>query len=265
VKFWLVAASVLRRLMPASLRSRVRQFLFAWLRLQWVFPSGIDIRIANYGEWIVYNEVFVAGEYDRALALAFDRAAPSGRTPHVVDLGANVGFFTLRVLHEARQRGTSARVTAIEAHPALAARFRARVDPQRAPAEQVRLVQGLAGARSGTALFYEDTVQASGSTQVEGRRPGRRQGTAMRLSYVDLSAITDGEPFVDLIKCDIEGSEEQVIENYGDLFAKAGVAVFELHRDLCDVARCQEMLRGCGFTHAATLREGMNFTYLVWR
>ena len=47
---------------------------------------------------------------------------------------------------------------------------------------------------------------------------------------------------------------------------KVGVAVFEFHRDLCDVPRCQEMLRSYGFTHAATFRHHeVNFTYGVWR
>ena len=254
----------LRRLTPARLRPRIRELLFAWLKLEWTYSTGVQIHIGNYGDWMIFCEIFAAGEYDHALGLAFDRAAASGRIPHVVDLGASTGFFTLRVLHEARRRRMPVTVTAIEALPATAERFRARMAAQSIPTGDVRLVQGLAGARAGVVPFYEDTKHAPSSTQV--RRDAGRPHPITRLTYVDLSEILRDAPFIDLLKCDIEGSEGLVLENYADVLAKVDVAVFEFHRDLCDVARCQERLRSYGFTHEATFRRGaVNFTYGVWR
>jgi len=232
------------------------------LQLQWNLTTGLEIRIHNYADWVIYNELFVSGEYGRMVAMAFDRAAASGRTPHVVDLGANSGFFTLRILHEARLRGTAVTVTAIEPLPGQAERFQARVVPQLNANEHVRFVHGLAGERSGAGVIYENPSHLASSTLIATRNDRSR---AVRVPYVDLSDIRSGEPFIDLLKCDIEGSEERVIENYADVFGKAGTAVFEFHRDLCDVARCQELLRSYGFRHAETFREGLNFTYGVWR
>ena len=194
--------------------------------------------------------------------MAFDRAAAAGRTPHVVDLGANSGFFTLRVLHEARLRGMDVTITAIEPLPRLAAALEARVVPQQNANEHVRLVHGLAGRRSGADVLYENPAHLASSTLIADRNRGSRE---VRVAYVDLSKILSGEPFIDLLKCDIEGSEEPLIETYPDVFAKVGTAVFEFHHDLCDVARCQHLLRSYGFPHAETLREGQNSTYAVWR
>jgi len=265
VSVWLGAVRALRRVTPAPIRARLREFQFTWLRLEWTFPTGVEIRIADYGDWVIYSEIFASGDYDLALARACDRAAASGRSMHVVDLGANSGLFTLRVLHEARRRTLGVAITAVEAHPRMAERFLARVLPQRRAGEAVRLAQGVAGERGGAVDFYENPAHPASSTRFASRNAADRSRTPFRLSYVDLSAILSDAPRIDLLKCDIEGSEERVIANYADVFARTDVAVFEFHRDLCDVARCQALLRSYGFGHAATCRDGLNFIYAVWR
>jgi len=61
-----------RQLLPGSLRSRIRALLFQWLDLGWLLRSGVRLRVASYDDWIVYNEIFVSGEYDQALRIALD-------------------------------------------------------------------------------------------------------------------------------------------------------------------------------------------------
>ena len=51
-----------------------------------------------------------------------------------------------------------------------------------------------------------------------------------------------------LLKCDIEGSELQFVENYPGVLAKTRWVVMEMHHDLCDVPRCRQLLRDSGFT-----------------
>jgi len=256
-------AAILRRLVPPPLRPRIRLLLFEWLRLDWTLSSGIRIHLSAYGDWITYNEIFVAGEYDRAVALAFDRAGAAGTPIHVVDLGASSGFFTLRVFHEARVRGIPVSITAVEGHPLDAERFRRRLANQPVEQDRVHLAEGLVGERSGAGVLYEGSPVASSTIRTG---PGGSTRVVARVPYMDLSEILKAVPRIGLLKCDIEGSEEAVIENYPDVFAKVDVAVFEFHRDLCNVDRCQAMLRRYGFTHEATLRNGeVNFTYWVWR
>ena len=76
-----------RWLFPATLRPRIRTLLFQWLDLMWKLPSGVSVRIANYPDWIVYNAIFVTGEYDPPITRALDSAA-SALSMHVVALGA---------------------------------------------------------------------------------------------------------------------------------------------------------------------------------
>src|SRR5262245_3500425 len=95
---------LLRRICPAFLRPRIRRLLFQWLDLRWTLTSGVRLRVTGYGDWLTYNEIFVRGEYDQALCLALD-ARPEPTAPvHIVDLGSNVGFFTLRAVDALRQR-----------------------------------------------------------------------------------------------------------------------------------------------------------------
>ena len=60
-------------------------------------PTGVGVRIGEYSEWLVYNEIFVSGEDHCALDLALDRHA--GASVHIVDF-----WRTRRVLHAARDR-----------------------------------------------------------------------------------------------------------------------------------------------------------------
>ena len=38
---------------PAKRRARLRQMLFEWLHLEWTLPSGVNLVVATYGDWIV--------------------------------------------------------------------------------------------------------------------------------------------------------------------------------------------------------------------
>ena len=249
-----------RRLAPASVRARLRQLLFEWLDLSWQTPTGLTIRLANYSDWIVYNEIFVSGEYDRALAMALD-SSPAGPI-RIVDLGANTGFFTLRAVDALRGRGRDDfAVTAIEAHPGFVRDCVFRLFEENGLSSHVRVVHGAIGRRTGMAVIHEAQLATGIIRDADGPHGG-----AERVPYVDLSPLVEGFAQIELLKCDIEGSEQAFIEQYPDVLRKTRVAVFEFHCDLCDVERCQALLREYGFTGNATLRPGaINFTYAVWR
>jgi FkbM family methyltransferase len=251
------AMKICRRAVPARLRDGLRQWMVQWLDLRWQTRSLVRLRVEHYSQWIIYNEIFVNGEYDEALALALDAPRETLSPLHIVDLGANVGFFTLRAFDRLLDRGGTRdrlSVTAFEANPGFAGDFASRVLVDNGLGSRVRLVRGLVGARRGAAVLYHDSVHP---------QSGR---AGVPVPYVDLSAELADVPRVDLLKCDIEGSEERFIENYPDVLGKTGVAVFELHRDMCDTERCRAMLREYGFARATTLREGQHVSiHTVWR
>ena len=249
---------VVRLIFPRAVRARARDLLFQWLSLTWDLSFGLRARVCNWGDWIIYNEIFVRGEYDRALSIALD--STDGSAIHIVDIGGNVGFFTLRAVQRLRERrGASCEftITAVEANARCAGEFQARILGENELSPHVTLVHGLVGERTGAGDFYENSI-FSGLNGNGGR--------GVRVPYVDLSSLLQSLPRIDLLKCDIEGAELLLIENYPDLLQKVRVAVFEFHDDLCDTARCKALLREYGFTHHETFRPGRPYSiYGAWR
>jgi FkbM family methyltransferase len=252
-----------RQLVPQGWRPRFRNILFSLHRLDFTRPSGIRLRIANDTDWTIYTEVFRKGEYDVAIGRAIELTG-SGRLC-VVDLGANVGFFTLRVIDVIRtleQRSRVVEIIAVEASRGRVEEFRSRVIDENGLGGQVRVIEGLVGDRSGSATLYE-TRSHGGSSLF------RRAGSPVsgeQVAFVDLSLLLASESEVHLLKCDIEGAELQFIRTYRDLLQKTQVAVFELHDEVCDTGACRRLLRDYGFRYQTIgRRAGPYEIHCVWR
>ena len=225
--------------------------MFDRLNLTWTTASGIGLRVANYNEWIIYNEIFVDAEYDAAIGAAI--AGRDARRPiRVLDLGANTGFFTLRVFDRLRVAGLSdadCTATLVEANPALIPVLRARVHDDNPLRDRVDILPGAAGEPNGTVTLYP-SVESPGDSSLT----RRTASTGVTVSYVDLDRLGAGAP-IDLLKCDVEGAELTVIERYAPLLQRTRVAVFELHHDLVSVDRCRDGLRAAGLSHETVLRD----------
>ncbi|MFY9821162.1 MAG: FkbM family methyltransferase, partial [Thermoanaerobaculia bacterium] len=125
-------------------------------------------------------------------------------------------------------------------------------------AGRVRVVHGLAGRRSGEGRLFESSHHFEHSAV-----PGRG-GRGVPVAYVDLAALVADWPVIDLLKCDVEGSELEVLETYaGDLLPRVRRAVVELHHDRCDTARCRELLRAAGLGAERLLREAHSCSVLL--
>jgi FkbM family methyltransferase len=255
--------NVSRRVVPLAWRPRLRQLVFSVRPVTIVRPSGLRLRIADDTDWVHYTEIFRKGEYDsaidRALA-AIDDVEPLS----IVDLGANVGFFTLRTVEKVRMRraeNTDLKIIAFEASERSADEFRARVIIDNELATHVRIVRGLVGNSAGTAVFYEGASHGDSSLFTRGASAG---GT--EIEFVDVSAQLADEPIVHLLKCDIEGAELQFIRNFPDVLHKTRIAAFELHDELCDPDACLRLLRDYGFPHECIIRRGGPYSlHCVWR
>lgn len=233
-------AQRLTRIVPAPLRRRMRKAMFAWLDLSWTTPAGAPIHIRTYDDWVVLNEVWVSGDYDDALAAAIAGTDPR-RPLRVLDIGANVGMFTARVFDyvQRRQPERAVHVTAVEANPRVAERTRQLCQAMTSSSRTCSVLQGLAGRRTGSAALHQSVSHVCGSTFA---RPGTT--TPITVPYVDLTAVFAGG--VDLLKCDIEGSEQELVETYLPELSAVGVAIFEFHGDVIDVDHCRQLLRASG-------------------
>ena len=225
-----------------QVKSRILyQSLYRLLNLEHTLDSGLTVKVASKGEWWIYNDIFVNGEYDVPIQAALGTS--SARPFVVLDLGANVGYFAFRVLDLIRRQHLNnivPDITMVEGSPRTFAELGSRIRSQQLAPARIHMVHGLVGERTGSALIRESAVHVkSGIVGITG-------GRGSNVSFVDANSLMKDKTEVDL-KCDIEGSELMFIENYGELLRKVKYAVFELHHDQCDTRKCMTALESLGF------------------
>jgi FkbM family methyltransferase len=228
----------------------LRRLLWRLPNLRRRLPSGLEIRVESPSDWVIYNDIFVDGEYDEVIRAVLSDA-PSDRPLTVLDLGANVGYFILRFADSMLRRGaTDFRLIAVEPSPRLVQELKRRILAQPALADRVEIVHGLAGKRKGSDRLFESPLHFEHSTTP---RHGLR---AVPVPYVDLDLLAADWPQIDLLKCDIEGAELEMLQTYaGTLLPKVRRAVVELHHTRCDTSICGEILATAGFGDERVLRE----------
>ena len=242
--------------MPDPLRDTIRErywqakssllyrHLYRVLDLEYTLPSGLLLKIGSKGEWWVYNEIFVGHGYDVPIHRALESRS-AARPFTVLDLGANVGFFFLRVIDLMRQcelRNLSWDITLVEGSPAVHRELQERLRLQGLLGKGLRVVNGLVGQRSGSGAIRESAIHVKNTIL------HTRPGNSVKVDFVDLARLMEERPTVDLLKCDIEGAEQMFIENYGDLLGRVKHAVFEFHHEQCDTGKCTRLLEQAGFS-----------------
>jgi FkbM family methyltransferase len=224
------------------------------LNLKWTLKSGISISVASLADWVIYNDIFVDGEYDIPILECLHKWQ-SAKIINVLDLGANVGYFTLRFVDLTRRRGRhnfSYHVTMVEGSPTLANELSARVKSTDDVETNVSIVHGLIGKREGFGKILENEFHPMNTIIHE-------SNNGVQVKYIDLNSLLEAGETIHLVKCDIEGAELQFIENYPDLLRNVESAVFELHPKVCDTNRCIDLLKALGFVHCELLRKTEDF------
>ena len=203
----------------------------------WKLKSGLQVKVASEPDWVIYNDIFVDGEYDLPIHAAL-KSAPVDRGLNVLDIGANVGFFTLRFIDLIRQgenRTLPFRVTLVEGSPTVVKSLISRLLEDNHLSENIRIVHGLVGERAGAGRIAEYDFHAMNTIISDKKADG------VEVNFVDLDELFGIDEVFDLLKCDIEGAELLFIENYVDLLRRVRAAVFELHHNMCDTEKCRRI------------------------
>jgi FkbM family methyltransferase len=233
-----------------------REALWRRLALKWTLPSGVVIEVRSHGDWYIYNEIFVGGEYDLPLRRCIDAAAvPNAPRATILDLGANVGFFYLRWLDLWRQAGTPGlppRFVLVEGVPRTCDELRARLAAQTGPGADVAVLNNLIGPRNGLGTITDSNVHF-------GNRLTTGKGSTV--PFLDLVALLGRDP-IELLKCDIEGGEQVFLESQPELLLTTRTAALELHHTDCDTGKCVGILEAAGFSSRTTIRDGGDFSIL---
>jgi FkbM family methyltransferase len=187
-----------------------------------VFFRGADI--------MALKEVMVDTEYECALP-----RLRHTESPVVLDIGAHIGLFSLWLL----KRCPRARIHSVEADPQTYGVLLQNVNLRRA-------VGALWDARNAAAWG-----ESSGELRFSSQGPSMshkvsNQGDVV-VEAVGLRRLLDEavgrDGTVDLMKVDIEGSEETFLCADEGLLRRVGSIVIELHPQLCDAMRVEGLLR----------------------
>lgn len=165
-----------------------------------------------------FDEVFLRDVYGAALSPGWPRA------PQVVDVGANAGFFCLRMF----ARYPSARVIAVEPLPAN----RALLERQRALNPGVELVvdgRAVAG-RPGTMALHFDSRREYSVDASLAPPPGADASVQVEVTTLADLYRDHGLTRCDLLKLDCEGAEYDILERCPDeVYAATDRIVLEVH------------------------------------
>jgi FkbM family methyltransferase len=197
----------------------------------------------------ISREVCLTGLYEPPVTRAVQHHLPSGGT--AVDLGANWGYFSLLAAASVGPAGT---VLALEPDPRQFDALSRNVAMN--GFRQVSLLQVAASAREGrvSLVGYDEGQPNRGVSRIaEPAAPGRRFG--VRSTSVD--ALTAACPRVDVVKIDVEGAEDVVLDGMREgLSARRYRALLlELH---------PELLRAKGVDPASCVARLCDHGYRGW-
>lgn len=239
---------------PSKFLRKVRHFLhhkaIRLANLSHDLSTGVHIDIRNSMEWTIYNDIFVDGDYDEPILRLL--STEQRQDLNVLDLGSNVGYFTLRLLHLALTHSSRHHFTiqAVEASSRLCDEAMRRLKPSRFPEDlfQISINHGLIGQPEGEGILYHFKDHGLNSIF-------RKEGKGDIVPFLNISTLLHSWENIDLLKCDIEGAELSFLKNYPTLLLKTRSAVFEFHTEFCDYAECLEIIREGGFQNNKLIRK----------
>jgi FkbM family methyltransferase len=210
---WFRAARAVIRRLPAG-RFRAFNLLARAPLPPFADRLGADVGRLRYRcdlRDLVAREMCLTGGYAPLEAALVRAALPEGGT--FVDVGANIGYFTL---FAAARVGAAGRVVALEPHPQLAATLRQNVEMN--ALSTVRVMEVAAADAAGTAVlagFSEDGGNWGVSSIVHGSAEGV-PSFEVRCARLDDLLDEAGIREVDLVKVDVEGAEPRVLAGMRD-------------------------------------------------
>lgn len=223
--------------LPTGIQTFLRS-TFKRAPFTYTLRTGVHVVIEDRSDFSIYTELFVCGDYDEAIKLATENRKTSRQELFIMDLGANKGFFLLRLIDRLRAWKIPTALTglAIEGAKDTFIELVHRVSSYPDLAN-VNCIQKLVGARTGSASLTGGHSSSLASVSENGQN---------RVDYVDLNSLTGHVETIDLLKCDIEGSEQAFVENYPELLQKVKIMILEVHPRQCNADAVMKIIEHTG-------------------
>ncbi len=217
-------------------------------------------RLRSLEAFLVAEEIFRSEVYREAFA---------GRPIRtVVDLGCNVGYFTLYAAH--RAGGEPLRALAVDGNPAMVDETRWHVAVNHL--DGVEVVHGVAGFAEGvpsvTFHINASNVASSAHGTLNPNVPIKGDSRAEELPTVrvlDTWRRLHGERRIDLLKVDIEGSECDLFAHEPDLLAMTDRLVVEWHKWVTTIDEVDRALAPSGLVRCHVVGEDANAGVAIYQ
>lgn len=202
--------------------------------------SRVQLEIEDSSDWLVFTDIFLNRAYEPFLREFIKRHRSIYW--NVVDLGCNVGYGSLFMLDTLLRYGYSEfKFLGIDANEKMVPKYLKRMQnqPHINMLDKVHATFGAVGAQiTGETRLTLDPFHAQ--SHLDEKDKG---------SIVPYINWTNGlDEMTTVLKVDIEGCEEGMIETYQDYLKQNVFAcVFEFHEAECDIDHCRFMLEESGF------------------
>ncbi len=217
------------------------------------FRDGLNIVCrAGSRDWDVIHELLFAGSY----GFAMERIKHLPHPPTVIDLGGNIGLFSLLT---ATQR-EDVTVHAFEPGPPNYRMFDMNLLANPPLAKRIRLHREAVGGTSATVNWFFDEKNPGGSSLYE------TSGTSFPVTIRAFREVVDAiGRLIDLAKIDIEGAEYDLIrQTPASVWERISTISLELHDDPAgEMTQAQFLDRMRAFGYA--IREESVCTYFLER
>ena len=185
---------------------------FAWRDYQYVAKTQFGSSMKGTTSDVIQRYIYYFGIWEPHVGAFLRARLKSGET--FVDVGANVGYFTLL---GAKLVGPKGRVVAIEAASTTMEQLRANVGRNRVDGI-VRCVHAAASDREGTTVLYAGQTGNLGTASIV--REKGNHAEAVPCAPLDRLLTPQEIESVRVIKIDVEGAEALVFEGMKSILAR---------------------------------------------
>ena len=202
---------------------------------------GTRLKIASFMDHLVFKEIFTDKIYDEFIIRALKKGSNENEPRRVFDIGANLGFFTVRCCEIWNQLGTNADLDFVIYEPSenCIGRLKENLKGFDQKNFSFDIRNKLVGKKNGWDWFLEDKDHHLGqcvSPKIE--KKGHRY--SRKIGYHDLSQDLELSK-IDLLKCDIEGSEVEFLRNFSSSLNGVHSIIIEAHGQKAKDYVCKKM------------------------
>ena len=202
---------------------------------------GTKLKLVSYMDYLCFKEIFIEKEYDIYIEEAIKCNPNSNNAINIFDLGANLGFFSIRCCEIIKRIGLSQKINFIMHEPSTYCRNRLikNISVFNNQNFNFDIRNTLIGKKGGEDWFIEDKEHhlGQGVSQFIENKPNRY---SRKIRYQDITRDLNNSE-INLLKCDIEGSEIEFIKSYSKLLKNVNAIIIESHSPKILEFVCNEM------------------------